>query len=72
MAKSILDLFNEYNDGYNKLLKKKQDLMRNEEKHKDKIKKINEKIMKHQMKYINLFAGGDITKAKEESKDEQS
>ena len=62
MAKSISDLFNEYDEGYKKLLKKKQDLMRNEEKHKDKIKKINDKIMKHQMKYINLFAGGDVTK----------
>ena len=70
MAKSILDLFNEYNEGYNKLLKKKQDLMRNEEKHKDKIKKLNDKIMQFQLKYINLFAGGDVTKGGK--KDEQS
>lgn len=55
MADNIFTLYNEYKKGYDKLKKKKKKLMQDEEKNKDKIKKVNDDILKFQTKFTKLW-----------------
>lgn len=59
MAKNFFDLMNEYKNGYEYLKKKKEKLMYDEEKNKNKIEKIEKDILKHQKKFADLWLNVD-------------
>ncbi len=53
--RTFLDLYQDYKNGYDKLKNKKDFYMTDEKKYKNKIEKINKKILEHQKRFANLW-----------------
>lgn len=67
MATNILSLYNEYKKGFDKLKKKKNRLIQDEEKNKEKIKKVNDEMIKFQLRYAKLWLNVEKGEKNEQS-----